>query len=307
MGDLRLIDGTGHTLRIRYGDQDLARYVYRPPEPQRESPRPYWHPIRTLAGTVVSAYRPPDHVWHKGIAWSLPNVGTENFWGGTTYLRGRGYVQLANNGAMVHREFASLAAEPGRVAVTEQLDWVTQAGQTWFEEQRRFTASLVDDAWVLGFETRFRNVSRAPVAIGSPTTQGRDNAGYGGLFWRGPDAFLGGTVYTPQRAGGDELMGIRAPWLGFTGPASDPDRAVTLVFVDSPDNLGHPTQWFVRSQPYPCAGPAPFFAAETTVAPGGTVRLRYAVAVADGDPGPAGAGRLAAAAAETLPLLEPQP
>lgn len=308
MSDLRLLDGTGHTLRIRYGDRELARYVYRPPEPQRESPRPCWHPVRTLDGALVSAYRPPDHVWHKGIAWSLPNVGTENFWGGTTYLRGRGYVQLANNGAMVHREFSSLTATAGQVTVGQRLAWVTQAGQTWFDERRRFTVSLAGDAWVLGFETRFTNVSRAPVAIGSPTTQGRDNAGYGGLFWRGPEPFIGGTVYTSHGAGSDELMGIRTPWLGFTGRSGDPDRAAaTLVFVDSPDNPGHPTQWFVRSHPYPCAGPAPFFAAETTVDPGETVRLRYAVAVADGDPGPAGARGLAAAAAEALPLLEREP
>ena len=67
-------------LAVSHGEQQLLRYVYRPTEAQLESPRPYFHPLRTLTGDCVSLYRPHDHVWHKGIAWSLPNVGPENFW-----------------------------------------------------------------------------------------------------------------------------------------------------------------------------------------------------------------------------------
>src|SRR5688572_13504368 len=69
-------------LRVQRGTVPLLRYVYRPTEDQIESPRPYFHPVWTLSGSEVSLYRPHDHVWHKGIAWSLPNVGPANFWGG---------------------------------------------------------------------------------------------------------------------------------------------------------------------------------------------------------------------------------
>lgn len=295
---------SGRALRIGRGGQELVRYVYRPDDPPRESPRPFWHPVRTLAGQPVSRCRPDDHVWHKGIAWSLPNLrgpaGTENFWGGTTYLRDRGYRQLPNNGAVVHREFTERAAGPGRVVVAQRLAWLTQAGQTWFDEHRRFTVGLAGTGWVLTFHTRLTNRTGSPVGIGSPTTEGRDNAGYGGLFWRGPEWFDGGTVHTPERSGGDELMGVRAPWLGFTGRAPGPGPGATLVFVDPPDNPGHPTRWFVRARPYACACPAPFFRTEVPVAPGGTLALRYAVVVADGDPGRAGVGALAAAGLAAL-------
>ena len=69
---------------------------------QLESPRPYLHPVRTRGGDLVTAFRPHDHVWHKGIAWSLPVVGEHNFWGGPTYVHGQGYVQLENDGSMDH-------------------------------------------------------------------------------------------------------------------------------------------------------------------------------------------------------------
>jgi hypothetical protein len=184
-------------------------------------------------------------------------------------------------------------ASPKRVQVAHRLDWLTQAGDAWFDEHRSFAVSVDGDAWVLTFTTALTNVSGGPVAIGSPTTQGRDNAGYGGLFWRGPRSFTGGTVLAPGLAGGDELMGSRARWLGFTGQHDEHGRSSTVLFVDGPGNSGQPTQWFVRSEPYACLCPAPFFDAEADVAAGETLTLSYAVVVADGAADPASASRLA--------------
>nr|MDT0657505.1 PmoA family protein [Micromonospora sp. DSM 115978] len=292
---LSLLHRHGTALTVRHREQDLLRYVYQPWDDQRESPRPYFHPVHTLDGARVSLYRPHDHVWHKGIAWSLPNVGTANFWGGPTYHRGFGYRQLPNDGAMRHRDFLDVHADPAAVRVRHRLDWVTEPGDTWFEEVRSFavTVDSTVSGWTLAFDTRFRNVGAEPIVIGSPTTEGRENAGYGGLFWRGPRSFTGGTVYAPGVTGRDELMGIRAPWLGFAGQHDEHGGASTLAFVDDPGNPDHPTRWFVRSEPFACVCPAPFFDTEVPVAPGETLRFRYAVTVADGDRGLSGCGPLA--------------
>jgi len=300
-GGLHLIHEHDRSLRVAYRDQALLRYVYQPWDAQLESPRPYFHPVRTLGGDPVTLYRPHDHVWHKGIAWSLPNVGPANFWGGPTYRRGEGYVQLPNDGGMRHRDFIELSADDERVRVAHDLAWVTEQGGTWFTEQRAFDVTVVADAWALAFSTRFTNVSDREIAVGSPTTEGRDNAGYGGLFWRGPRSFTGGKVYAGSHAatsddvivGGDELMGVRAGWMGFSGQHDGHGRWSTVIIVDAADNAGHPTQWFVRSTPFACACPAPFFSTETRLAPGDSLALRYAVVIADGDPGPAGAASLA--------------
>jgi Methane oxygenase PmoA len=266
-------DGT--SVLVSWDGADLFRYVYRPDDPPLESPRPYLHPVRTLAGEVVTGCRPPDHPWHKGISWALPNAGPENFWGGPTYRRGDGYVQLDNNGSMRHDGFDALGTQDGQARLAERLTWVTAAGQTLFSERRRITAAVRPErsAWVLGFVTVMRNVSGRAVAIGSPTTEGRENAGYGGLFWRGPAAFAGGRVLP----GGEEAMGSRGPWLAFATPAA------TLIFCDAPANPGFPCRWFVRGSPYACAGPAPFFAAEVAVPAGAELTLEYQVMVAVGE------------------------
>ena len=99
-------------IMIHADGEVLAEYVFRPEHPTFESPRPYVSPIRTLGGETVSLYRPHDHVWHKGIAWSLPVVGDENFWGGPTFVRGEGYVQLPNNGEQRHLAFEAPETSP---------------------------------------------------------------------------------------------------------------------------------------------------------------------------------------------------
>jgi hypothetical protein len=245
--------------------------------------------VRTLTGIQVTDCRPDDHPWHKGIAWSLPNVGTENFWGGPTYRRGDGYVQLDNNGVMRHEGFDLEAVDDDVARLGERLTWATAAGRALFTERRRIAVTAWPDApaWTCAFQTTMRNVSDGPVRIGSPTTEGRDNAGYGGLFWRGPESYTGGTVLTLDGAGGDGFMGWRGPWLAFAG------RSATVIFRDSPANPGFPCQWFARSTPFACVCPAPFFAVARGVPAGASLTLRYDVIVADGELDPVSCGKLA--------------
>jgi hypothetical protein len=267
------------SVRACWDGAELFRYVYLPDDPPAESPRPYLHPVRTLSGELVTDCRPRDHLWHKGISWALPNVGTDNFWGGPTYRRGDGYLQLDNNGSMRHDGFRELGADGAQASLAERLTWVTAAGEALFTERRAITATVRPDrsAWSCVFRTTMRNVSGRAVAIGSPTTEGRENAGYGGLFWRGPAAFADSRVLTPERAGGDEVMGSRGPWLAYATPVA------TLIFRDSPANPGFPCRWFVRTSPYACVCPAPFFAAEVPVPAAAELTYRYEVVVAAGE------------------------
>jgi hypothetical protein len=308
---------TDDRLRLVAGETVLADYVHRPANPTLESPRPYLDPIRTRGGELVSLYRPHDHVWHKGITWSLPVVGDENFWGGPTFVRGEGYVQLPNNGEQRHVRFDAVGAvdadagqadgtgrEASTARISEQLDWVTEAGETIFAERRELAAALIDDdTWALVFTTRMRNTIDRAIPIGSPTTRGRENAGYGGLFWRGPRSFTGGTILAPGRAGGDELRGERAPWFGFTGQHDGSGARSTLVMVDDPANVQHPPQWFARTTEFACLCPAPFFSEEHVVEPGAELVERVAVVIADGGADPDRAEALATHGRELLASL----
>ncbi|MGA8788888.1 MAG: PmoA family protein [Paenarthrobacter sp.] len=290
----------GSSLTFTVGDQDIATYTYRPTDDQYESPRPFFHPLTTLEGDEVTISRPWDHVWHKGLSWALPNVGEHNFWGGATYTRETGYANLDNNGAMNHEAFTSIevtgieGAGAG-ITATETLLWTAQpaesrpsqqcqAGAPLIREQRRFAIQLLPtgNAWALLFETTMDNVSGAEIGIGSPTTEGRDNAGYGGLFWRGPRSFTGGEFRSENGTGGDEFMGTRSPWIAFTGQHDVTCRKSSILFVEDQANPGASNQWFARSSMFACLGSAPFFSEVVPLKEGQPLTYRYAVVIADG-------------------------
>lgn len=281
-GALRLSDNGRDRVSFFAGEVTVAEYVYGPRGKQQYSPRPYFHPVRTLTGMVVTDFGPTDHPWHQGLSFALAVVGDENFWGGPTYLPGRGYVQLANNGSQRHRNFRAFVPAvsdgdgPGFV---EELDWVSQAGEVLFTEVRRINASVIgESSWRLSFSTELRNVSTEAIRLGSPTTRGRPDAGYGGLFWRGPRSFVGRTVQTQAGTGGEELRGRRAPWMSFTG-THDSGEQSTLVMTDRSQGADVGPPWFVRTSDYPGLGPAPFFHEECELPPGGVFAASYDVTV----------------------------
>jgi hypothetical protein len=303
-----VIDHTvGKSLSVRDGEVELFSYIYAPDTVQLEAPKPYIHPVRTRGGRTVSLFRPHDHVWHKGIAWSLPHLGDQNFWGGPTYVHGSFYVQLDNNGAQRHRRMIGLGSDGGGIAMSHELDWITQADAPYFTERRTLRARILSEtAWALIFETEMTNVSGGAVSVGSPTTKGRENAGYGGLFWRGPRSFTGGRLVSPSGAGGEELRGQREPWMAYVGVHDDTTATSTVLMVDDAANPHHPPQWFARTVEFACLNPAPFFSQELEIADGETVTFRYGVGIADGDDDVSGVAEAVTAAMASANRVVPE-
>ncbi|MCU1406187.1 MAG: hypothetical protein JWQ43_2490 [Glaciihabitans sp.] len=269
---LTVTDNGDGTIVVQAAAVELLRYVYVPTAAQSESPRPYFHPIRSLAGDVLTGYRPDDHVWHAGLSLALPGVGPYNFWGGPSFRRGLGYVQLENNG--VQRHLSVSVSDDG---FTEELIWLSPAGSIVLTETRHISVRERGDSWVLLLDFALLNESGDALTFGSPATEGRENAGYGGLFWRGAESLLDGTIFVPGGAATEAAMGSREPWMAYATPTA------TIVMVDSGSNPRHPTPWFVRSSDYAGLCPAPFFSTELDLDAGETLALRYAVVFATGD------------------------
>ena len=292
MARFRVDDRSDGSLVVSIGAVPVLTYVYRSGVAQQESPRPYFHPLTTLGGATVTQSRPADHVWHHGLSWSLPVVhsattGVHSFWGGPTFETAAGYVQLPNNGTVTHRGFTALVAGDDGVEVEEMLQWTSSTGALVFTEKRRFTIRAADDAWSLLFETVLRNASGDTLGIGSPGTEGREGAGYGGLFWRGPAGMEHGEVFGPH----GDTMGSPGDWMAYSGPAA------TVVMTSRPGSPRHPAPFFVRSDDYAGLGAAPFFAEPLEVAAGEKIRFAYTVTIAD-----AASDRARATALGTSPL-----
>jgi hypothetical protein len=284
MTNLTVTHEHGLKIGIAVGDVEIASYVYGHDLPVYEAPKPYLSPMRTLAGALVSAYRPHDHRWHKGIQMTWSHVADQNFWGGHTYVDGQGYVALDNVGTMRHDSFDLIEHTGDELRFTESLTWVTSTGQDWVSERRTQRFHGVDTergTWSYDFATELTNIRGEALELGSPTTHGRPNAGYTGFFWRGPRGFTGGEIITAGGGGGPETMGTsESPWLAYTGKNDEVDGGATLLMFAGSTSHGTLT-WFVRNDPFPAVNPSPAFDKEITLADGDTLALQHRFVVAD--------------------------
>ncbi|GAA3740548.1 DUF6807 domain-containing protein [Salinactinospora qingdaonensis] len=234
-------------VKLRAGERPVATWRSGAGVEDGLSPRPYLETVRTLGGTVVTEVRPEDHPHHLGVSMAVADVCGTNFWGGTTFVRGQGPTWLANHGRQRHREWLLDRPEHRR----ELVSWQRRDGAEVFTEERDYRAvALTEFAWALEFTTRLHNTSGGELSIGSPATNGRPDAGYGGFFWRAPIAAQPPRCFGPEGAEGEEaLHGSRARWLALSG--TTPGAAWTLLFTAA-DEAGDP--WFVRAQEYPGVG-----------------------------------------------------
>ncbi|MGC5013397.1 DUF6807 family protein [Streptosporangium sp. DT93] len=230
---------------LRAGSREVATYVRRGDLQATDAPRPHLHPVRTLAGTVVTETQPADHVHHFGAGVAISDVNGVNFWGGSTYVPGTGPVILPNHGRQRRRSLRPVNGDGGD-GFAERLDWVGPDGTVLAVEERTLLARTVTGAWALEFVFTLHNRTGEPLSIQSSACKGRTGAGYGGFFWRAPKDSPGLDVFTADARGERAVHGSRSPWLALTCD----DWSLLFAQTAGLD------PWFVRVAEYPGVGPA---------------------------------------------------
>ncbi|WP_157441617.1 DUF6807 domain-containing protein [Actinoplanes awajinensis] len=274
------------TAVLRLGDRAVADYTWRPDLPVALSPRPYLHPVRTLAGVTVTELMPDSHRHHLGVSVAVAEVDGANFWGGRTFIPGHGPAWLDNQGRQDHVRW--LRRTDTRLSHT--LRWTAIDGRTLLTERRDLTCRLAGPgAWALGYRFTLTNATAAPLPIRSPAAHGRTGAGYGGFFWRAPSGDC--RITSPAGTGAEAVHGRRAPWLSV---ASD---GWTLVFIAA-NPATRDDSWFVRTRDYLGIGSALTWDEPLVLDPGAAVTRQIVTVVADGtvDAGQAAAYAAALAA-----------
>ncbi|MFA9431809.1 PmoA family protein [Egicoccus sp. AB-alg2] len=240
------------------------------------SPRPYLHPVTTPAGVVVTDTHPEDHRWHLGASVTLQDVGGVNFWGGRTYLRDRGYTWRDDHG---HVAVDALTADERRLEA--EFRWVGPDGRGRLREQRHLEVrESHEGAWRLGVTFALHNTTDADLPLGSPATNGRVGAGYGGFFWRLPTGPEPVRVRTPAAEGEQAVHGSVADWVAAHG--SDTAGRRWTVAVVAMDEVTRADPWFVRVAGYPGVCSALAFVDPVVLTPGAVVQREFEVLVADG-------------------------
>ncbi|WP_311244777.1 DUF6807 family protein [Microbacterium sp. WCS2018Hpa-23] len=229
------------------------------------SARPYLT-ATTAGGVAATAVGPDDHRHHLGVSVAIPDVNGTTFWGGRTFVRGEGSRMLANHGRQVER-----SREVGQGRVTQELVWVTPDETALLDERRTIIARAGGDGIDVLWSTVL-TAAHGAVSVGSPQTNGRDGAFYGGIFWRA--SFLTGRVRCAGGDGADAAHGSLSPWLAVDGPG------VSLVATTS----NHDMPWFVRADGYVGFGPAVAVGGRRALAAGEELQLDLRVSILERPP-----------------------
>ena len=262
---------------LRLGDRPVAEYTWRPELPATMPARPYLHPVRTLAGTVVTELMPTSHRHHLGVSVAVADVDGQNFWGSRTFVPGHGPAWLPNHGAQEHIRWSQRTPSQ----VRHSLRWMSIDREQLLTERRTLSARLVDpDGWALTCEFALTNSTGRTVRIQSPAGVGRAGAGFGGFFWHAPSGPRECRVAAVSGDSTEAVHGSRSPWLAVSAPV-DERNWWTLVFIAaSPETRDD--RWFLRTRDYIGVGSSLSWDEPLLLGPDATVTRRIVVVVADG-------------------------
>ncbi|HND61220.1 MAG TPA: PmoA family protein [Opitutaceae bacterium] len=272
MSTLRLDHETGRAVRLCWGDALLARYVYAPEVELKESPKPYFHPLNSLAGDTLTNFRPNDHPWHHGLCFTLNQVSGANFWGGPTCLRPDGYKWRDDHGVQQHVAWTRLEAAGATATLAHTLEW-RRLAETLLRETRTLgvTVDAAARTWALHWQGRITNVSGRTLKLGNPHSGGGlAGSHYTGLQFRGArellDDHLDPTIKVVAEGGLEGIPavhGAAARWMEWHGQLDGTLHRVIIRFENHPG----PLHWFVRRN-YPLAALPVQFDQELPLAPG---------------------------------------
>lgn len=261
-------------------DALLCRYVYVSAEAANESPRPYFHPVKSLAGDTLTNFRPNDHPWHHGLSLTVTQASGINFWGGPTCRREDGYQWRDDHGMQQHVAWRKLAADGATATLAHALEW-RRLTETIFTEERELRIAVDAPArrWSLHWRSVLRNATARELSLGNPCSVGGvAGSHYTGLQFRGARELLDehydkaiDIVAEGGRSGDKAVHGAPANWMEWHGQS---DTTLNRVVIRFANNTG-PLHWFVRRAGYPLAA-FPFqFDRDLPLAPGAMLTLDH--------------------------------
>jgi hypothetical protein len=280
----------GTSVEVRIGGRPFTTYYFDP-----SSPKPYFHPIRSAAGTVVTRGFPVtqdiagedrDEPHQRPMYFAHGDLNGFDFWGEAAYPRWSNHP-VSRFGRTV---FASLDEANGGVAagtLQATFDLVAPTGILGREIQRyRFSGD--DHARIIDCQFSIVATER-PILLGD-TKEGT----FAIRVVKALDSPPGHMVNADGAIGEKGIWGKRSQWVDFYGRVEGEEVGVAIL--DHPQNLRTPTYWHARAYGLLAANPfgLSYFMHDRrqngayTIPAGGSLVFLYRVVIHHGDPLQAG-------------------
>lgn len=206
----------------------------------------YFHPVTNPAGEVVTALRPEDHPWHRGIWWSWKFLNGVNYW--------EENKNGISDGLTVLKE-TTVDARPDFTAhIEQQIEYAPLLA-----ERRRLVIAANRVFWRSEF-TALQSVKldRTPIA---GETNGQRWGGYAGLSVRLANGVVG-LHDSEGRTDAAAIHGQTAAWVEYAGVRVVPEQ---------------PCRWYVWSDGMSYFSPAVLFDGPVGLEAGQQWSLNYEI------------------------------
>ncbi len=231
---------------------------------KQEQGKPYFHPLCLADGTVLTAARPADHPWHRGLWWSWKLINGINYW-----------EEDKKTGLSDGRtELVSLKITTNidNARIEMSLSYHPPEQAPILNEQRLVVVSAPDPKgnYCIDWDSTFSAGSQQLKFDRTVPTNW--SGGYAGLGLRfAPETKSWTFSSSIGITGATNNYGANARWLDFS-------KGAGVTLFDHPANQRHPTWWY-PNQSFPFCNAAFLFREPYVLPAGGTLRLRYRVLV----------------------------
>ena len=289
---------TAASLALLNGDKIVWQFNHL--QDGKEKGCPYFHPLASMEGAVLTDLRPGDHLWHRGLrfAWKKIN-GLEGYWiwpdGKERWpekIMGRTDVTtvkvVANDDFSAHFELELSYHPPG-----EPAD---------LTEKRIITVSAPDKNGNYGIDWRGVFTAGAKGAFLDRTpTEGEEDGkwfgGYAGLQFRvaGHEKHSAWTISNSEgvsvvsqadsiskesRKSLEPVHGRSARWVDLTLDMTA-GKTGGVTIMDHPENLRHPSPWHIAAMPHEFHH-APLFTSPFTLEAGKELTFNFRILIHSG-------------------------
>jgi hypothetical protein len=270
---------TDRSLALHRPDRVVWQFHFDP-----QPGKPGFHPLTAPDGTLLTAWRPSDHPWHRALWWSWKYINGVNYWEENPQTG-----QAAGLTEILHTEASPQTDGSARIAMT--LVYHPPGSPAVLNEQRLLNVSAPDASggYRIDWQATFIALTNEVKLDRTPFVSQPGGAGYGGYAGLSvrfsPE--LRAWVFADSSGANDEklLIGKTARWVSFHGKTPANQNA-SLAILDHPRNPRHPTPWYGK-QDMPFLSPAMAFHEPLILTKNNNLPFRYRILIKSGEFNPA--------------------
>ena len=237
--------------------------------------KPYFHPLSTVDGEVLTWLRPADHRWHRAMWHSWKMINGLNYWEeNNKTMLSQGRTQMVDINVETTDKYSA--------EIKLKLIYHPPDKPEVMSEERTISVSApgkdgryqVD--WLATYKATADKVTldRTPIP-GQPG--GRGHGGYAGLSIRMAKETRGWSFVNSEGLQGKAMHGKNATWVHASGKTVSGEEA-GLTMLDHPSNMRHPSPWYLAAG-MPYYSPAIIFNEPYVLTKGQSFTLKYRVLV----------------------------